>query len=116
MLRVLMITGGWPSASHPEHAPFIATQVEFLRRKGHPVGVFPLNGQRRLTNYARGWRRVRALITEHVYDLIHAQWGQAALLALPKVVPLVITFHGSDLQGLVGPDGRYQMSGRFLRL
>ena len=63
----------------------------------------------------RSWRQVRARLSAQTYDLIHAQWGQSALLALPKALPLVVTFRGSDVAVVVGSDGRYLLSGRLLR-
>src|SRR5262249_4322481 len=36
-------------------------------------------------------------------------------LALPRRKPLVITFRGSDLEGIVAADGRYTFAGRILR-
>ena len=37
------------------------------------------------------------------------------MLALPKRLPLVVTFRGSDLQGIVGTDGGITTSGRVLQ-
>jgi len=48
--------------------------------------------------------------------VIHAQWGQSAILALPKKVPLVITHRGGDLEGIVDREGRITPQGRILRL
>ncbi len=49
------------------------------------------------------------------YDLIHAQFGQSGILALPARAPLVITFQGSDVHGIVGKNGRYTVAGRVLQ-
>ena len=113
-LRVLMITAVWPTAEHPERVPFIVRHVEALRRKGLSIDIVHLDGQGRLSNYVTRWREVRARLSERPYDVIHAQWGQAGLVALPRRAPLVITFQGSDLEGHVGEDGRYTLGGKFL--
>jgi glycosyltransferase involved in cell wall biosynthesis len=50
------------------------------------------------------------------YDLVHAQFGQSGLTALPKRIPLVVTFRGDDLEGIIGESGRYIPAGWLLRL
>ncbi len=92
-------------------APFVVRQVEFLRRAGIEVEVFGFRGAKNPVNYLRAWQRVQRCLTRKRYDLIHAQWGQSALLALPKRLPLVITFRGNDLEGIVGRHGRYTALG-----
>jgi teichuronic acid biosynthesis glycosyltransferase TuaC len=114
-MRVLMITAEWPTLQHPEWAPFIVRQAESLRRRGVEVDVCPLEGHRSLKNYARARARVARLLAESPYDLVHAQWAQSALAALPKRLPLVVTFRGSDVEGIVGPNGRYTVAGRLLQ-
>jgi glycosyltransferase involved in cell wall biosynthesis len=47
---------------------------------------------------------------------VHAQFGQSGLTALPKRIPLVVTFRGDDLEGIIGENGRYIPSGWLLRL
>jgi teichuronic acid biosynthesis glycosyltransferase TuaC len=67
-------------------------------------------------NYLKAWwrfnRRYKCRRTQ--YDLVHAQFGQAALIPWPKRLPLVITFHGTDLLGEVLPDGRRTLRGKLL--
>jgi teichuronic acid biosynthesis glycosyltransferase TuaC len=113
-MQVLMITGVWPTATNPEHAPFVVRQVAFLRQAGITVEVLHLDGRGRPAIYARRWRDVRNLAARSHFDVVHAQWGQSALVALPKVAPLVITFRGSDVEGVVGPNGRHGLSSLLL--
>lgn len=114
-LRVFMITSEWPTPEHPEWSPFIVRQVEFLRRAGVHVDVFAFRGSKNPWSYLRAWRIAQSRLAHGRYDVVHAQWGQSALLALPKRTPLVVTYRGNDLEGIVGPDGRYSVPGRVLR-
>lgn len=113
-LRVLAITSEWPSAEHPHSGVFIEQQVRFLRRAGVRLDVFAFRGARSPRRYLRAWLEVRTTLRRTPYDLVHAHFGQSGLLALPKRVPLLVTFRGSDLQGIIGADGRYTASGRVL--
>lgn len=114
--RVLMVTSEWPTPQRPYHAPYLVQQVDFLRRLGVEVDVFPFRGARRPLNYLKAWWRLRRHLRQHTYDLLHAQFGQSALLTWPRRLPLVVTFHGCDLQGVKRPDGRMSWSGRFLQM
>src|SRR3972149_4202271 len=60
---------------------------------------------RRMMRAARSLRQVSLA-------LVHAQFGQSGLLALPSRAPLVVTYRGSDLLGIVGTGGRYTRLGR----
>jgi teichuronic acid biosynthesis glycosyltransferase TuaC len=107
-MRVLVVTSEWPTPEHPELVPFIVRRVEALREAGIDVDVFSFKGARNPARYADAYRRVQAILRRQPYDVIHAEFGQSGLLVvLPKRRPLVVTFHGSDLQGIVRPDGTY---------
>jgi glycosyltransferase involved in cell wall biosynthesis len=119
-LRVLMITSEW--ASDPRHtAHFIARQVRFLRAAGVDVDVFAFRGGRRPLRYLAAWAQLQRRLMSgrgkggQRYDLVHAQFGQSGLLALPKRLPLVVTFRGDDLFGILGRDGRPTPAGRLLQ-
>ena len=114
-MRVLMVTSEWPTPAQPDAVPFVVQQVEFLRRAGVDLDVFHFRGLGNPVNYLRSWLAIRRKLSANCYDLIHAQWGQSGLLALPKKLPLVVTFRGSDLQGIVAKSGRYTLSGKVLQ-
>src|SRR3954469_4505239 len=114
-IRVLMITSDWLWNSWGGPAVFIARQAEFLRREGIEVDLFPFRGARKAKNYAAAWREVQKRVRCGSYDLVHAQFGQSGLTALPKRVPLVVTFRGDDLEGIIGERGRYIPAGWLLR-
>lgn len=114
-IRVLMLTAGWPQPGMAQTTHFVKRQVGFLKAAGVEVDVFHIKGKRRPDNYLRSWLKVRPLLSSRHYDLVHAQFGQSGLLALPKRLPLIVTFRGSDLLGIVGRDGRHRRLGKVLQ-
>lgn len=115
-LRVLMITSEWPTAGSPALVPFIVRSVEFLRRAHVDVDVFHFRGAKQPLNYVRAWAQLHHRIRSKPYHLIHAQFGQSGLLAIPPSLPLVVTFRGSDLEGIIGSNGRNTLAGRALQV
>jgi len=115
-IRVLMITADWPDhASWGGTATFISRQVDFLRAAGVSVDVFRFRGRGKPIRYASAWLDVQRRLGRERYDLIHAQFGQSGLLALPKRLPLVVTFRGDDLEGVISnTTGRLTAMGRLL--
>lgn len=103
-IRVLMITTGWPQPGKPQTTHFIKRQAEHLRAHGVEVDVFYFRAFRRPLAYLRAWIGVQRRLASGRYDLVHAQWGQSALPAIPKRRPLVVTFRGGDVHGI--PDGK----------
>jgi teichuronic acid biosynthesis glycosyltransferase TuaC len=114
-MRILMLTSVWPTPEHPERASFIVRQVQFLRNAGVDVDVFHVNGRKNPAVYLHAWTKVQRLLARGSYDLIHAQWAQAALCSLPARLPLVVTFRGSDVEGIVGSHARDAAAGWVLR-
>ncbi len=115
-LRVLMLTCAWPPPDRPGYTTnFIRRQVEFLRGAGVEVDVFHFTSAMRPDNYLRAWIGVRRQLARHRYDVVHAQFGQSGLAALPKRLPLVVTFRGDDLQGIIGRNLRITPAGRLLQ-
>lgn len=113
-MRVLIVTSEWPTPERPTQVPFLVQQVEYMRKAGLAVDIFAFRGQKNPLRYLQAWLNLRRQYNLKQFDILHAHFGQCALIALPSPVPLVVTFHGSDLQGIVGTDGRYTLSGRIL--
>jgi teichuronic acid biosynthesis glycosyltransferase TuaC len=105
-IRVLMVTSEWPEPGVNVTSHFIKRQADFLAAAGVEVTVFPFKGRKNPFNYLKNWVRLQARLRRERYDLVHAQFGQSGLLALPKRLPLVVTFRGSDLLGAVSDKTR----------
>ncbi|HEV2672601.1 MAG TPA: glycosyltransferase [Gemmatimonadales bacterium] len=116
-IRVLMITSEWPVPDgRPRTTFFIKRQVEFLQAAGVHVDVFHFKGAGKAWNYVKAWLEAKRRVRRGNYDLVHAQFGQSGVLALPKRLPLVVTFRGDDLQGIEDASGRLTIGGRLLKL
>ena len=110
-----MITTEWPTENNPSHAPFLARQVEYLRRQNAEVEVFHFKGAANPFNYLKAWWQGTKILRKKKFDLIHAQWGQSAIPVFLTSLPLVVTFRGSDLQGIANANGHYTLKGRILK-
>ena len=109
-IRILMVTCEWPAPGVNLTAHFIKRQADFLSAAGVDVEVFQFKGAKNPFKYLKAWLLLRRKLQRESYDLIHAQFGQSGVLALPKRAPLVVTFRGSDLLGTVS-----DRTGRHLR-
>jgi glycosyltransferase involved in cell wall biosynthesis len=111
-----MITSEWPEVGVPSTTSFIRRQAEFLSAAGVAVDVFAFRGSKRPINYLAAWTRVWPKLDTRRYDLVHAQFGQSGLLALPRRLPIVVTLRGSDLLGIINDRlGRNTLKGRVLQ-
>ncbi|HYJ84631.1 MAG TPA: glycosyltransferase family 4 protein [Pyrinomonadaceae bacterium] len=110
-IRVLMVTSEWPKPGVNVTSHFIKRQAEFISAAGVEVTVFPFKGAKNPLNYLTNWVRLRIKLWRKEFDLVHAQFGQSGVLALPKRLPLVITFRGSDLLGTISDrTGHYMLA------
>jgi teichuronic acid biosynthesis glycosyltransferase TuaC len=98
-VRVLVVTSLYPTAAHPERGRFVADQVESLRRiDGLDVEVFQFEpGGASFIGAARELRRAHGTQS---FDVVHAHHGLGGWTAraLGRRAPLVVTFHGTDLE------------------
>jgi glycosyltransferase involved in cell wall biosynthesis len=79
------------------------------------VDVFHFDARGRWRRYLSAWFRIQPRLRRSRYDLVHAQWGQSGLLALPKRLPLVVTYRGGDLHGAADARGRQTLRGKVLQ-
>lgn len=78
-------------------APFVTEQVEALKEAGVECRFFPVRS-RGITGYLRQVPALRHAIREFKPDIVHAHYGLCGLLAnLQRRVPVVTTYHGSDI-------------------
>ncbi|MDH7515012.1 MAG: asparagine synthase (glutamine-hydrolyzing) [Bacteroidota bacterium] len=114
-IRVCVVTSEWPSDEHPFSGIFIRNHVEHLEREGIEAEVFHFRGNKSAWQYIKAWASLRALLRKQSFDIVHAHFGQSALVVLPASKPFVITFRGSDLEGIIGRNGKPTFVGRSLQ-
>ena len=92
-MRILIIASGNSS----QISPFVKEQAESLIEQGLSIDFFLIKG-RGLFGYLRNYFLLLKKIKSEKYDLLHAHYGLSGLLAtLQLSIPVVITFHGSDV-------------------
>lgn len=92
-MRVLIV------ANHNtgKFVPFIVEQVEAVRHLGVEVDYFGVHGNG-ISGYLSNLNALKEKIRQYRPDLIHAHYGLSGLLAnLQRMVPVVTTYHGSDV-------------------
>ncbi len=94
-MRVLFVASAnnWGNQA----APFITEQAESLKKLGHEIDFFLVRGKGWLS-YIKHAARLKAYLKGNRYDLVHAHFVWSALISVvQRQVPVVVTFHGSDL-------------------
>ena len=91
-------------------APFVMEQAQALQRLGCEVDFFAVIGKGPL-GYLRNLHDLKVITRAFQAELIHAHYGLSGLLAtLQHIVPVVVTYHGSDLnEPLVRPFSQLAM-------
>jgi glycosyltransferase involved in cell wall biosynthesis len=92
-VRVLIVASGNTKAA----SPFIIEQVESLKKIDIHIEYFLIKG-RGWTGYLKSLSKLKKKIKNKKFNLIHAHYGLSGLLAtLQRKIPVIITFHGSDI-------------------
>ena len=60
--------------------------------------------------------KLKKIVLSKKFDLIHAHYGQSGFISKFPGIPLITTFHGTDVMGIVGNDGSYTFMGRVLNV
>ena len=92
-MRILIVANHNPG----KYTAFITEQVESIKQLGVEVDYYGVHGKG-ILGYLSNLSSLKAKIREYHPDLIHAHYGLSGLLAnLQRQVPVVTTFHGSDI-------------------
>ena len=78
-------------------SPFVKEQGDSLRNQGIDVDYFLIKGNG-IIGYLKNYPYLKRKIRLNKYNLIHAHYGLSGMLCvLQRKVPVIITFHGSDI-------------------
>lgn len=92
-MKILIIAG----YNKNSYAPFIIEQVDALKQLGFEIEYFGVRGKG-MQGYLSNLNPMKDKITDYQPDLIHAHYGLSGLLAnLQRSIPVVTTYHGSDI-------------------
>tara|TARA_B110000438_G_scaffold138965_1_gene134267 strand:- start:2273 stop:3208 length:936 start_codon:yes stop_codon:yes gene_type:complete len=79
--------------------PFIKDQFIQLQKSGLETSLFRLSGNS-IIKKIRIIIQLRDYIKKENFDIVHCHWGYNTLFLYNINIPIVTTFHGSDLQGI----------------
>ena len=115
-MRVLIATRLYPTPQRPVSGTFVRTQVEALRAAGLDFELLVAREERTADAYRRALARIRQVARERSADIVHAHFCYPGVVArAQRTLPVVVTFHGSDLLGDIGHDGKVMPRGRAQR-
>ena len=110
-VKLLVVTAMYPTPENPAFGSFVKAQVECLRTAGVDVEVMVLAGRRRKLIYPKGVLDLRRRLRRGDIDLVHAHYSYVGMVGrMQRSVPLVVTYHGSDLLGSRAQDGSLKRS------
>ncbi|HKP91256.1 MAG TPA: glycosyltransferase, partial [Thermoleophilaceae bacterium] len=108
-MRVLVVTSMYPTPSRPSLGGFVRDQVEALEKiDGLDLELFAFEPGG-ASRFARAAVELRRRHRRDSFDLVHAHYGLSGwvALALGHRAPILVTFHGTDLEHrVVGPLSR----------
>jgi teichuronic acid biosynthesis glycosyltransferase TuaC len=106
-MKVLIMSAIYPTPEKPAWGTFVRTEVESLKLAGVDVELLLLTGGSRKWNYPKAIFQLRRLLRSNTIDLVHAHIAYAGMVARTQwKVPVVVTYPGSDLLGLVESQGK----------
>jgi teichuronic acid biosynthesis glycosyltransferase TuaC len=93
-MKVLVVS----STNSGQISPFVSEQVESVKKLGVEIDFFNIVGKG-ILGYLKNVKPLRQKIKSYQPDLIHAHYGLSGFLALLAKgrVPLIVTFHGNDI-------------------
>jgi teichuronic acid biosynthesis glycosyltransferase TuaC len=106
-IRVLMVTGVYPTERLPHLGTFIKSQVDSLIAAGLEIEVIHPKPGPVLLRYAVAAVQLFRKTFSGRFEVVHGHYGQWALIArMQWTTPTVISFLGTDLLGWTTPEDR----------
>src|SRR5207244_4271027 len=106
-MKVLIMTAIYPTVDNPAFGSYVRTQSESLQRAGLDVEMLVLSHRHRKLIYPLAIFQLRERLACSAVDLVHAHYGLVGLIARTQwKVPVVVTYHGSDILGSITKYGK----------
>jgi len=114
-MKVLILTAIYPTADNPAFGSYVRTQVESLKAAGVDVDLLVLKDRYRKLIYPKAILQLRQRLANSPVDLVHAHYGFVGMVARTQwKVPVVVTYHGSDILGWINGRGERERLGALL--
>ena len=105
-MKVLILTAIYPTAENPAFGSYVRTQSESLKRAGIDIETMVLKDRNRKLIYPKAILQLRRRLAGLSFDLVHAHYGLVGMVARTQwKVPVVVTYHGSDVLGWINSNG-----------
>jgi teichuronic acid biosynthesis glycosyltransferase TuaC len=114
-MKVLIVTAIYPTADNPAFGSYVRTQAESLKAAGVDVEMLVLKDRYRKLIYPKAILQLRQRLASSSVDLVHAHYGFVGMVARTQwKVPVVVTYHGSDLLGWINSRGERERLGALI--
>jgi teichuronic acid biosynthesis glycosyltransferase TuaC len=114
-MKVLIVTAIYPTTDNPAFGSYVRTQAESLQAAGVDVEMLVLSDRYRKLIYPKAIFRLRQRIANGSVDLVHAHYGFVGMVARTQwKVPVVVTYHGSDILGWINSRGEKERLGALI--
>lgn len=113
-LRVLFVTSMWPTDAEPWRGTFVAREMAAVGELGVEIDLWRIPPGGSWRGYTQAAARAFSdRPRAKTYDVVHAYYGHsAAIAAILRGPPVVITYCGSDLLGVQRHDGSWTCQSR----
>ena len=99
-MKVLVVTNMYPSPTLPSFGTFVFDQVQALRATGVEIDVLAFNGRESKWRYLWAFPRYWWRLLRGRYDLVHAHYVLAGVVARAQWGHrVVLTHHGPEVLG-----------------
>src|ERR1700731_2189580 len=114
-MKVLIVTAIYPTADNPAFGSYVRTQAESLKAAGVDVEMLVLKDRYRKLIYPKAILQLRRRLANSSVDLVHAHYGFVGMVARTQwKVPVVVTYHGSDILGWINSRGERERLGALI--
>ena len=111
-MKVLYIVNVMANKKNPSAEPFVKAQIDSIKKIGVDVSILNIKGNESKLNYFISILKLRKLLKEKRYDIIHGHYVYSGwIAALQRKAPAVVSFMGSDFHGSLKANGTLQLRG-----